>query len=277
MVYQLSDSGETGCVRAATKGGTMVKDDYQVELRQEFIDTTTDELNVLDRLVKDTASGAADVTQSLADLRRIAHSIKGRGGMFDMPMLTVLAHRLEDYVMGLTALEKDVLPDVQIFVDRLHDALEGRLGDSGEDTAFVVRQLPAKRGAFDPDQVTKADIEVMLVSPPGAATQFVERELQACGYRVTGVASTFSALELIVRTQPDLVVASAVLPDLTGVDLAIALSTMPTTAKVPTALLTSYDRDHVSLRGLPDRVPVVRKGAQFGDDLADALQALKIT
>ncbi|MCH8835401.1 MAG: hypothetical protein IH925_05600, partial [Proteobacteria bacterium] len=95
-----------------------------------------------------------------------------------------------------------------------------------------------------------------------------------CGYRITTVTSTFEALPLIVRTKPDMVIISAVMPNLSGIDLAIALAAMPATRNVPMALITSLDADDEYLKLLPDSVPVIHKSPAFGDDLAEALSRL---
>ncbi|MFD1379143.1 PleD family two-component system response regulator [Fodinicurvata halophila] len=99
----------------------------------------------------------------------------------------------------------------------------------------------------------------------------IEREISECGYRVTSVSTPFHALEMIVRTQPDLVIISAVLADLSGVDLAAGLKAMPQTRNTGMALITSYAREHDSLKYLPSAVPIIRKGASFADDLTSAL------
>ena len=68
-----------------------------------------------------------------------------------------------------------------------------------------------------------------------------------------------------------MVVISAVMPELSGIDLTVALSAMPETRNIPVALITSLEPGDEQLGFVPDRVPVIRKGADFGDDLAQAL------
>jgi PleD family two-component response regulator len=107
--------------------------------------------------------------------------------------------------------------------------------------------------------------------------RIVERELVACGYRTSNVQSPFQAIEMAVRTQPDMVIVSGVLNELNGVDLANAFAAMPTTRDLKVAILTSYEYGHASLDNLPARVPIIRKGPQFGEDIADAFARLHIT
>ncbi|MDH5749172.1 MAG: hypothetical protein OEY85_07665 [Rhodospirillales bacterium] len=120
------------------------------------------------------------------------------------------------------------------------------------------------------------DVEVMLVMPEGVASHFVERELRECGYHITTVESTLDAIPAIIRNRPDLVLISAIMPDLGGIDLAIGLRAMPATRGIATALITSLDPDDGYLKLLPMRTPVIHKSASFADDLAKALSQLFI-
>ncbi len=103
------------------------------------------------------------------------------------------------------------------------------------------------------------------------------RELRNCGYRVTSAYSFFEALELTVRTRPDLVISSAILDNLSGVDLACSIGAIAPTRDIPFALLTSFDAGHDAIRGLPEHAAILRKGESFGEDLANTLERFEIT
>jgi PleD family two-component response regulator len=130
--------------------------------------------------------------------------------------------------------------------------------------------LPAKTG-FLPQDIEVRDVEVMLVMPHGAATRYVEREMQQCGYRTSVVESTLEALHMIIRVKPDFVIVSAMMPELDGIDLVVGLASMPATRNIPSALLTSLDDNDDALKLVPKHVPVIHKSGAFGDDLAEAL------
>jgi hypothetical protein len=74
-----------------------------------------------------------------------------------------------------------------------------------------------------------------------------------------------------------MVIASMELGVLSGVDLGCALAAMPAAQGIPYALFTSYSWGHAKLAGLPPRASVIRKGPQFGDDLAETLARFGIT
>ncbi|KAF0141587.1 MAG: CheY-like receiver [Rhodospirillaceae bacterium] len=64
------------------------------------------------------------------------------------------------------------------------------------------------------------------------------------------------------------------IPELSGIDLAIALATMPATRNIPTAVITSLSADDAYLQFLPPHVPVIFKGLSSGDDLYRTLDNL---
>jgi CheY-like chemotaxis protein/HPt (histidine-containing phosphotransfer) domain-containing protein len=250
------------------------EEELVAELRQEFLDDILESLRNLDVSLDAARNERKSTEEVMTEVRRFALSLRGQAANFGVRLIGTVAHRMEDYLASIKVLPTRGIDDLQVFVDMLIDIVEGRVA-SDADSSQIVRGLPAKPG-FDADDIDVRDVEVMLVMHHGTATHFVEREMQACGYRVTNVTTTFEALPLIVRTKPDMVLISAIMPELTGIDLAIALASMPATRNVPTALITSLDPDDDYLKLLPAAVPVIKKGPSFGDDLADALSHLFI-
>lgn len=231
-------------------------------LLQEFLDELGERLPDLSR--------AAAPGQPIDTLRRFAFETKGQAHNFGLTLLHVVASRMEDFASAIDTITDDRSAALSAFLDVIGDILDGTLPPDS-DPSVVARSLPARPAAFDIDDIEVRDVEVMLVMLHGAQTHFVERELHECGYRVSIVTSTQTALDLIIRTKPDMVIISAVMPGLSGIDLAIALSHMTETRNTPVALITSLDDGDDGLKLLPDKVPVIHKGAAFGDDLAEAL------
>ncbi len=258
---------------AETNGGVFsgAEEEMVRNLRSDFLDDTMESVSNLEAGIAEAQGGRSDSAEVLQTARKLAFNIKGQAANFGLNLLTAVARRLIDYLANLSQLDDQGLGDLSAFTDTLGDVLEGRIG-ADTSPAEVVRDLPAKR-RVDTSEIETRSIEALLVMLHGAATHFVERELHECGYRVSHTASALDALDVIIHTKPDFVVVSAVMPHLSGVDLATALATMPATRNTPTMLITSYERGHESLALLPDSVPILRKGPSFGDDLADALMA----
>jgi CheY-like chemotaxis protein/HPt (histidine-containing phosphotransfer) domain-containing protein len=243
------------------------------EVRQEFLDEMAERLRELDVELDSAVRGDKTMAEFVNGARRLAMSLKGRAAAVGALQADTLARRMEDYLAQLpNPIPPRVVDDTRKFIETTLDAIEGRI-TSEVDISTIVRRLPAKVG-FSINDITFRDVEVMLVMGHGAQTHYVERELQQCGYRTSLISSTFDAIPMIVRTKPDFVIVSAVMPDLSGIDVAIALSSMPETRNIPLALITSLPEDDAYLQLLPKKVPIINKGASFGDDLFKALDSV---
>jgi CheY-like chemotaxis protein/HPt (histidine-containing phosphotransfer) domain-containing protein len=242
-------------------------DQIIAHLSQEFLIDAQERIGMVEKAL---GSGGGADPDALMTIRREIHNIKGMGGSFGFPVISLIAHRLEDYIAGLDALDDHHVSDLAVFVDRLQDIVEaGRDPDDGA-AGTLVRSLPAHPGAeFDESKVR--DVEVLLVSPSKAMSQVTVHTLRACGYRVTTARTAWEAIEIAVRAQPDLIITSAVMAGVSGIDLVRALACMTATEGVPVAVLTSFSKDHQELRRLPSEVPVIRLGDTFDADLADII------
>lgn len=250
----------------------MMQQELLEELRTEAIDTAEDRLGNLHEVVQDFKKGIVKSSDALAVLRLEAHSLKSVAASFEMKALKVMCHRFEDYFFNVSELTDNICRDIQFFSDRMAECLDAFVRGIDVDVSSLMRKLPNKAG-FDVADITVANIEVMLVMAPGIATKIVTRELLECGYRMVNVATTMDAFQLIPSMKPDAVIISRVMPELSGVDLACALKAMPATKHIPVALLATESGD---IKDLPKDVPVLRKGANFADDVAEVFVALDI-
>ncbi len=242
------------------------------ELRLEFVDEARETLQALDVTLDSARHHRTGHAQIVTAFRRAALGLRGQAANFGFGALSAVAHRLDEYLNAAP----DILPprawdDLQGYLDLMLTLIDSTGEDS--DTSGLVRTLPPKLG-FDLGDIEVRNVEVMLVMPQGAQTRFVERELQQCGYRVSVVPDTVLAFAMVTQTRPDLVIVSAVMPGLDGIDLAIALCSMPSTRNIPMAVITSLAPEDDRLKLLPLKVPVVHKGPAFGDDLFKALDNL---
>lgn len=264
---------------ASGASDSLAETDFQrrmSELTVEFVECAQDTVEQLRGLLVAVSAGKTSRELAHDELFRAAHNVKGSAGTYGYGLVGAIAHRLEDYICDLSRIEDNHTADIQVFIDRMQDALESNPGEQNANAAEIVRKLPIRSG-FDVRDVCKVNVEIMLVMPKDVAAQFVDRELRACGYRVTHAPTPLLAIELVVLTRPDAVLAAALFRDLSGIDVACALKAMPTTRDIPVALITSLLRTDQSLEALPDGVPLIRKGPQFGDDVAVALSLFGIT
>jgi len=247
-------------------------DKILAELSSEFIGIATDVLREIEDLARQANSGKIKREDAIGKIGREAHSLKGQGGSFGFGNITLVAHRFEDFLGYPNA--ADYWDGVVAYVDRMAMILDGEFPREGE----VERVLAGLPQAFELDDsvIEHPDIEVLLVVESMTQGHLIRRELEACGFRVTIIANALDALAYAVRVQPRLVLASAMLPVMSGTDLLRALRAMAATGKVACAVLTSMSADDPMLRGIPAEVALIRKGSKFGDDLAMALSKLGI-
>ncbi len=269
---------------------------YLLEIQRAFIDNCSDHLEevekLLDRLYKAAEKpGTAYPVDDLKAIRRIAHNLKGSGHVSGFPGISILSHRLEDYLAGAIRLDTAQLEDVRIFVDGIEELLDKVRGSEeiGEETiSRLVRQLPVKKTAA-PFEVstntavrarqivqkeTPDELEALLVMSSKLQQRLIEQELLSCGFRVTNITSALSAIDMALHIKPDLILSSQVIDGLIGgVELAKIFSVLKTTQKVPFILLTS-DNNESSIKNLPDNVRVARKNENFIEDFAERLLEL---
>jgi CheY-like chemotaxis protein len=247
--------------------------EYVDELKREFIDEVVETLQSLDVDLDSVRHGRGDEAALVDGLRRLAVQTRGQANNYGLRPLSMVANRLHDYLADApTPLPPRAPEDLQAFIDMMLLHAQGHAPDNC-DLRGMVRVLPPKLG-FNLGEIQVRDIEVMLVMPPGIQTRFVERELQQCGYRVSVVSDTIDAFAHVIQAQPDMIIVSAIMPHLDGIDLAIALVSMPATRNIPIAVITALDDDDERLQLLPRKVPVLHKGPSFGDDLFKALDNL---
>jgi CheY-like chemotaxis protein len=207
----------------------------------------------------------------LPELRRFVFDLAGQARNFGLSMLETVADQAQNYLTATTSLDDRAIDDLGRYLDAIQDLLSGKQADEG-DIRQMVRGLPVRRGVEIDEAPEVRDIEVVLVMSPGTQQTFVERELRACGYRATAIPDTLKGLAYATRAKPDMMIISAVMPQLSGIDLALALAAIPTTRNIPVAVITSLDAGDPQLKVLPKSVALIRKTSAFGDDLTKALQ-----
>ncbi|KAA0681845.1 response regulator [Roseomonas genomospecies 6] len=242
-------------------------DDLEDRLRVEFMDDARDRLEVMNAALDGVSKGTREHGEAIGVLRLEAHNFKGMGTSFGYPTVSLVAHRLEDYLSGLKQLEPRELNDAQVFVDRIAELVDRAEQPQVAETNRIIRALPV-RYQFEITDIQISNVEIMLVTPSKVVAKKVGTELAACGYRTVTVSDPIESISLAVRVPPDMLIASMVMDGLSGLDLIRGLRAMSITSKVPMALLTSMNLDNPALKEIPHGVSVIRVGEHFGEDFA---------
>lgn len=243
-------------------------DELMDQLRLEFRDDVQDRLAGVYRALEEVREGRRTAAETIRDIRRETHSLKGTGATFGFPIVTLIAQRMETYLSGLKDLDGKQIAHLHTFADRIAEMAERDLQPTLVETTQIIRALPV-RYEFDITEVEVRDVDIMLVTPNKLVAKKVSQELAACGFKVNVVPDPIEAISIAVRMPPDMVIAAAVMEGLGGVDLIRGLKAISVTEKVPMALLTSLDAS--ALKGMPDHTAVIRLGPAFQDDIAAAI------
>ncbi len=251
------------------------EEELEAQYEQEALDEARDVVSSLEVRMQQIRSGTLAPAEAALLLAQDASNLRLKVKAVNLAGLTPLSLRLDEFLGKAKEVKAEHLPDLQRFSDKISSILDGEEIPS-EEIATVIRNLPHK-STFDVAEVSVTDTEVTLIMPQRTAAKVVERELAACGYRVTTVLDPVEAFQIVVETKPDLVITAAMMPRLSGIDIACAMAAMPITKNIPVAVLTSLELNHPDLKALPISVGLIRRGPQFGTDLADTLQRFQIT
>jgi len=244
------------------------QDELMDQLKVEFRDDVQDRLGRIYGMLEAVSDGRMSAAEGLREIRRDAHSLKGAGGSFGFPIISLIGQRLETYLFGLKDLNSRQLADLHVFADRIAEMAERDEQPDLAETNQIIRTLPV-RYEFDVTDIEIRDIDIMLVTPNKVVAKRVAAELAACGFKINTVPDPIEAIGVAVRNPPDMLIVSAIMDGLGGIDLIRGLNAISVTRNVPAALLTSLDAS--TLKDVPDGVAIVRLGPTFQDDVAGAI------
>jgi chemotaxis protein histidine kinase CheA len=251
-------------------------EDTLAGLRNDFIvqaETKTADLE--EKIGTFLMSDSSDTEELILTLMREVHNLKGGGGTFGFPILSVIAHRLEDFITDADgSVERDFFENVLLFIDKIRDSLEFTNSTSDEEIDQFLRSLPVASSASDSAPALQSDLETLIISPSKTTSAISRRFLEKNGVRVVGTRSPTEGLILAIRSRPDLVIVSMVMEELSGVDVARALNNMTPTENTPVVLITSLPDDHPDFSVLPATVTVSRQDNQFYATLSELIKKI---
>ena len=225
-------------------------ENYQAQVDSDFEEEVRDELHTFDLHVGNMRVDGADKDGILESFNAGLDRLMNLRNSVDKPLFDLLLRRMENYVGDLSDPTDDQLSDIDAFLDVMHGVLDGEINE-----AEFFHSLPVRRPA-DLEDFRALDLEIIVVDASKTGARIVQRELVNCGYRVSLANRSFDALELAIRTRPDMIVSSGVLDEMSGVDLGAARAVVQPTETIPFALLTS-SKD-ASLKRLPANAVVIK-------------------
>lgn len=253
----------------------MAKDDKYAELaRSEFRDEARERFVSLQIDYSNLRSAAQHDRAGLRELTRDAEKVMLCARSAEAMILYLTMKRLVSFFEVDFDRIPQHFPDIDAILDIAEQVFEGEIGDETDQAEFL-RSLPTPQ-PLDTPSFGGHDVEILLVEPQRTTTRLIASQIQELGYSVTPTQDVFEGLRLAVSTKPDMVLASVMQKDLSGVSLARAFKAITETAAIPVAVLTSFAPGSKALADLPEDVALVDKGKNFKTGLVSTLRRFEV-
>jgi chemotaxis protein histidine kinase CheA len=230
--------------------------DVLEDMRESFLENAHQKLESLDEQVNTLWADRGAASSVLSAFRGIVHSLKGLGGSFGFPQVTMVCHHLETFVADWGEPTDAQLDGAQAFLDSLRRCLEFWPAPPDSKIQEIVDALPGKMPSEEPAAEEQlSDVKVLLVVQTDTIRQLGEFYLTEFGCQVTVVKSPAAAFEAAIEVKPALVLSSVVLDGLSGTDLIAALRAMKILEGTRFALLSSSS--DALTENLPEDVAII--------------------
>jgi chemotaxis protein histidine kinase CheA len=242
------------------------------EVRGEFIEITGERLTTVDDIISALIAAPEENQHQLLDLQRHIHSIKGQGTTFDFPTVSDVAHRLEDYIETSAKLDKNSLLGMQVFVDVIRRIIESRNNPTPNEVSRIISELPVTASSAPETTQTPIDeVRILLVMPKGAQRKIIGKELAACGFHIVNSDTPVDALRIAIAQAPNIVIASRVMEEMSGIEFAQVMNVIEATRKCRVVIATSSDITDKDAKTIPEGTAFIHKGGYFIQELTDQL------
>jgi len=114
-------------------------------MRDDFLDDFRERMLAAEAIRSKAVEGAICAKYGLAAFRREIHSLKGTGGSFGFPSVSVICQRFEEFLDRMEASELGESGEVSDYLDRLFDILERRHDLEGAELKATLQALPSRR------------------------------------------------------------------------------------------------------------------------------------
>jgi CheY-like chemotaxis protein/HPt (histidine-containing phosphotransfer) domain-containing protein len=245
-------------------------DEILVRLSQEFVESTLDLLDEMDKRVDTLDKGKGDIEDVRQYIQREVHNIKGQGSTFGFPLTGRVAHMLEDYLLNVSTLQSEHLADIRGYLDLMVNLINQREPLDETERTDLLNSLPTgKVRAFSGQQ--SRNVNVLLVMPSGLQRKLVSRELLSCGFRVMRAYDCIEAQSVALDIVPDVVFVNYDMTPFTGREMCHVFAAIEKLRSIKIILLTSYDAGDTHISGLPGNVSVVQKHTDFTETIGSIL------
>ncbi|MDH5772811.1 MAG: Hpt domain-containing protein [Rhodospirillaceae bacterium] len=244
-------------------------DDIMASLRQEFIETASDQLAHIEHLLEGLESGGQFNDDELFSIPRNIHNIKGQGATFGFPTIGRTAHLLEDYLESAGGVRVEIIRDIHVFIDLMTKILDAGKEPDDIEAEKILSSLPHFNLAKEYSAQKLNDVQVLLAMPPGLQRKVVSRELLSCGFRVIRAYDALEAISVALSFAPDIVMVNRDFAPFDGVELAKVFSDIEKLSDIHFVIFSGFEKGDPHLEKAPENVSIVVKRNDFTEMLGE--------
>ena len=234
-----------------------VSEDVIEKLRSSFLEEAAEKMqnlaDMIDSLWNDRSQSAEIMNRFLGDV----HSLKGMGGTFGYPQITITCHNLESFLEGVTDLTDPHLDGLQVFMDHLQVGLDVWPTPDDETIKAMLLDLPKPLNAAPATTEPLSIGKVLLVCPNPSIRQLAEFFLDDFGLEVTVLDNPIDAFKVAIENNFNFVISSVEMNGLTGIELITALKSTKAMRNAHFALLTASSDAGALVAGVPEGVAII--------------------
>ncbi|NQV55686.1 MAG: Hpt domain-containing protein [Rhodospirillales bacterium] len=239
-------------------------------LKLDFVEHSIDRLIGLDQLVDSIVKGTGERGEQITKLQREIHTIKGTAGSYGLNFITLISHRLEDYLESSKRLDDEQWLDVQKYLGHMLAVFEASDDPTEIEQQAILDALPTSAAREFTGQQGN-EVTVLVVMPKGVQRSIVGSELASCGFNLSFASDPLQAIELAISLKPDVILSNQEFSNISGTELAAVFAAIKSTSGSEFALMTSHDELGAADANLPGGIHVIHKGKDFLENLTECL------
>jgi len=215
------------------------------QMNDKFIETAQEKLVRLNDILQELKGCDQGKEALVEEFHREIHSLKGLGGTFQMPLVSKICHRFEDYLASTSDFSESLIADCYTYLDRLNDIIASGHGAHGEEGEEWLAALPNKMDATSPAQKSGAEKALLVISSDQLCDDITPL-FHDNGFEVVIASSAFRAFKIAVQKKPRVIVVSQNLTEMDGAELLRSFSGMREMSQTQMAMICPDRRQALS-------------------------------
>ncbi|GGF50890.1 hypothetical protein GCM10011332_00170 [Terasakiella brassicae] len=215
------------------------------QMSEKFIETAHEKIARLNEILMLLNHAGEDEKSLREEFHREVHSLKGMGGTFQMPLVSKLCHKFEDFLSGESTASDNLIEDCYAYLDRLNDLIEsGQAGDLEKADTWLAN-LPQKGSVVETRSESKRT-KVLIISSSTEMLKEIVPLFQDNGFEVTSASSAFRGYKAAVLHKPDVVLAAQIQDEMDGAELVRSLGALQALSQTKFAMICPDRRQALS-------------------------------